>query len=119
MMPAFRPLGMRVRCCDTEQSFFSHSVQHGGSSGAASRSATEEIDMKNLIPLAVALAGAMSIGTTLALADGGETGADAAHTQSYGRANGSNFYGHRGAIWHAPFRHERFEWYRGRRPHED
>ena len=63
--------------------------------------------MKKLIPLAV-LGAVLSLGTTsMALADGGETGADAAHTQPYWpQEDGSNFY-NSGSGYHAPFVHER------------
>jgi hypothetical protein len=50
--------------------------------------------MKKMIPLAAVLAATLSFGTNMALADGGgETGADAAHTQPYWQPDdGSNFY---------------------------
>ena len=38
--------------------------------------------MKKLMPLIAVLLVTLSLGTSLARADGGETGADAAHTQS-------------------------------------
>ena len=40
--------------------------------------------MKRLMSLAAVLFVAMSVATTMARADGGETGSDRSHTQAYG-----------------------------------
>jgi hypothetical protein len=42
-----------------------------------------EIVMKKIVPLFAVLLVALSIGSNMARAEGGETGSDAAHTQSY------------------------------------
>ncbi len=72
--------------------------------------------MKKLIPLVAVLGAAVSFGTTIALADGGETGADAAHTQPYwSDTEGSGLYAQPGPAWRSPanMRSERNERTRG------
>lgn len=72
--------------------------------------------MKKLIPLAAVLAVTLSFGSNIALADGGETGADAAHTQPYWQPDdGSNFYmEEQGAAARAPHAYRSHRTYEGR-----
>jgi hypothetical protein len=71
--------------------------------------------MKKLIPFAAVLGMAVSIGTTFALADGGETGADPSHTaSSYWTGEGPNAYVQQAPAWRAPHvRYDRYGHVRG------
>ena len=64
--------------------------------------------MKKLIAIAAVLAASLSIGTTIARADGGETGGDAAHTQSNWSANSGNYYTGSTRTWNAQVPNTRY-----------
>ena len=78
--------------------------------------------MKKLIPLVAVLGAALSIGTTVALADGGETGSDRSHTApAWSGSEGSGTYTQRGPEYRtsAPYaRTERNNRVRGFGPFE-